>query len=82
MADPADIAAETIEACTADAHRRQIGKSGPESHPDFDGVHCVEDDCGVVIPKLRLDMGRVRCVDCQALLEKRGALRYHNISLT
>lgn len=43
----------------------------PESHPNFDGTHCVEEDCGVQIPQARLAMGKVRCVDCQTLIEKR-----------
>ena len=71
MADPADIAAETIETCLADAERRARGKSAPERHPDFDGQHCVEEHCGVDIPAARLVLGKVRCVDCQTLLEKR-----------
>lgn len=44
-----------------------------ETHPDFDGTHCVESDCGEPIPQLRLTLGKVRCVACQALREK-----YHN----
>jgi RNA polymerase-binding transcription factor DksA len=43
-------------------------KMKPETHPDFDGKHCV--DCDVVIPKVRLSMGKVRCVDCQTKLER------------
>lgn len=39
----------------------------PESHPDFDGEHCV--DCDVEIPIQRLNLGRVRCVDCQQFIE-------------
>lgn len=70
MADPADIAAETIETCQADALRRVMGKSGPESHPDYDGTHCVEPECGVTIPPARRKLGKVRCVECQARLER------------
>lgn len=69
--DIADIAAGTIEACTAEAEARARGHSGPETHPDFDGHHCV--DCGVEIPALRLRAGRVRCVDCQTDLENEQA---------
>jgi len=69
--DAADVAAGIIEVCQADAMRRALGKSGPESHPDFDGVHCVEEACGVEIPAPRLALGKVRCVDCQQLLERR-----------
>lgn len=41
----------------------------PETHPDFDGTHCVE--CDESIPDERLAMMRVRCVRCQGLLERR-----------
>lgn len=77
--DPADIANDTLEVCQADALRRQLGSSAPETHPDFDGTHCVNDDCGIVIPAKRLALGRVRCVDCQGALERSRAMRLHNI---
>lgn len=41
----------------------------PQQHHRFDGIHCVEDDCGVVIPAERLAQGKVRCTSCQAELE-------------
>lgn len=41
----------------------------PQTHARFDGLHCVEDDCGVEIPAGRLALGKVRCADCQAELE-------------
>lgn len=44
----------------------------PETHPDFDGETCV--DCGEDIPKLRLTMGKVRCVHCQSSLERKSKL--------
>ncbi len=69
MADPCDIAGETIEACQAEAERRARGKSAPETHPDFDGVHCL--DCDDEIPAARLKLGKIRCVPCQSLLEPR-----------
>lgn len=43
----------------------------PETHPDFDGVHCV--DCEDDIHPLRLAMGKVRCVLCQSAKEKVNA---------
>ena len=70
MADVADVAGETIETCLADAQRRALGRSAPESHPDFDGVHCVEQDCGAEIPEARIVLGKVRCVECQQRLER------------
>lgn len=41
----------------------------PEAHPDFDGEHCVEEDCGIAIPEARLKLGRIRCIDCQSRRE-------------
>ncbi len=56
------------------AQQRQF--AAPETHPEFDGKHCVEDHCGAEIPKERLDLKKVRCVDCQLLVEKgRGQRR-------
>jgi RNA polymerase-binding transcription factor DksA len=39
-----------------------------ESHPDFDGEHCI--DCEDDIPAERLAMGKIRCVPCQLVLER------------
>lgn len=43
----------------------------PESHPDFDGKHCI--DCDGEIPAKRLELHRIRCVDCQSMLEAQRA---------
>lgn len=45
----------------------------PQSHPDFDGVHCV--DCGVDIPPQRLAWGRIRCTECEEYLVRDNRLR-------
>lgn len=82
MADPADIAGETLEHCLADAERRARGKSAPEHDARFDGRHCVEEDCGVEIPQARLDLGKVRCVDCVLMFEQRAAGRQRTIRVT
>jgi RNA polymerase-binding transcription factor DksA len=37
----------------------------------FDGLHCIEDDCGDEIPAGRLALGKRRCITCQTLKEKR-----------
>ena len=42
-------------------------KLRPEVHHDFDGKHCV--DCDEELPIKRLVMGRVRCTDCQTIIE-------------
>jgi len=72
MPDLADNADAVTELWTADAERRARGKSAPESHPDFDGLTCV--DCGDIIPAGRLQLGRVRCVECQSVTERRRNL--------
>lgn len=78
MADIIDDAQRYNELHQEVSLRNQQAKMRPETHPAFDGVHCVEEDCGVDIPHARLAMGRIRCVDCQALLEKRARLEQHN----
>lgn len=44
-------------------------KVAPEKHPSFDGENCV--NCGDAMPVVRLAYGRIRCVTCQTILEKR-----------
>lgn len=44
----------------------------PETDPDFDGKHCVE--CWDLIPKARLEQGRIRCVKCQDAKERSSRL--------
>lgn len=39
----------------------------------FDGVHCVEEDCGDEIPAARRALGKFRCVACQTMKETRRA---------
>lgn len=70
MADTIDDAQAVNELHQDVSLRNQRAKAFPESHPDFDGYHCVEPDCGVELPQLRLQWGRVRCVDCQGRLEE------------
>lgn len=36
----------------------------------IDGTNCV--DCGVAIHPARLAMGKVRCTECQTLIERRA----------
>jgi RNA polymerase-binding transcription factor DksA len=47
-----------------------VSKLAPEQHHRFDGLHCVEEDCGVDLPAQRLTDGRVRCIDCQTRKEE------------
>lgn len=69
--DLPDIASDRIEQHQADSERHARGKSGPESHPDFDGSTCLE--CSDPIPEERLRLGKIRCVFCQELLESKKA---------
>jgi phage/conjugal plasmid C-4 type zinc finger TraR family protein len=71
-ADESDRASAIEAAFNADALRDARRKTQPETHPDFDGKHCVE--CGEIIPKARLALGRVRCVECQSVLERHRKL--------
>ena len=71
MADIADLANDRAELHLQKALAGQVGKSAPESHPDFNGTDCVE--CSDPIPPKRLAWGRVRCVGCQTELESRRA---------
>lgn len=70
--DEGDIASALERGFIAHALNRHKEKVAAESHPDFDGECCL--DCGADIPKLRLEMGRIRCVDCQTELEKRNKM--------
>jgi RNA polymerase-binding transcription factor DksA len=65
--DEADAAQHLQLREQADIQRRALLLNRPESHPDFDGVHCVK--CDVEIPPGRLALNKVRCVDCQQDLE-------------
>ena len=47
----------------AEISRRAREMNRPQTHPDFDGLHCLV--CDVEIPAKRLEAGRIRCVDCQ-----------------
>ena len=72
-ADENDRASNAEYIHNQDALERVRALAKPESHPDFDGNHCVE--CGEGIPKQRLAIGKVRCVSCQQRLESQTALR-------
>lgn len=72
LADDSDRASVIEATFNADALRDARRKAQPETHPDFDGKHCV--DCGDEIPEARLALGRVRCIECQSEIEFRRKL--------
>lgn len=64
--------AERLEQAQRDmAIHKAHNSAAPETHPDFDGAHCVS--CDEPIPLARLNLGKVRCVECQTHKEKRRA---------
>lgn len=50
-----------------------VAKDAPETHPDFDGEHCVR--CDEPILPGRLAKGKVRCTACQSILERANGKR-------
>ena len=70
--DEADQAAMIQMAENAKALAKVKARLAPEMHPNFDGKHCIE--CGDKIPKLRLEMAKIRCVHCQSALEVKSKL--------
>ena len=58
------------------ASEREIGLSNarkalaPQHSDDFDGVHCI--DCGTNIPEIRLLSRRIRCTECETIVEKKA----------
>lgn len=69
-ADVLDQATKFEEMERSHSVRAASDACAPQKHHLFDGTHCVEEDCGVVIPGVRLKAGRVRCTDCETLLEQ------------
>ena len=69
-ADFLDQADETAQAFTDESVKKVQKALEPEKHPDFDGESCL--DCGESIIAGRLALGKIRCVYCQAALEKRN----------
>lgn len=67
--DEGDLASAYERNFILGALKKHQEKLAPEKHPDFDGETCI--DCGLDIPELRLQMGKIRCVICQDKLERR-----------
>ena len=44
-------------------------KNIAETAPEFDGVHCLE--CSQEIPTARLILEKIRCIECQIVIEKK-----------
>lgn len=70
--DVLDQASMLQDRTNQEAVRKIQEQQGPETHPDFDGESCV--GCHNEIPQARLKLGKVRCVACQAVLERIGKI--------
>lgn len=84
MAEPREKHTDVLDAATELTSRMTDSyvalarkKSVPEQAQNPDGTWPTTEceDCGVDIPAARLAMGKVRCVDCQAVKEKREWLQ-------
>lgn len=73
FADDLDRASWLTQQTTDDAVEEQRRRAAPEQVQNEDGTwphtECV--DCDSEIPEARLALGRVRCVVCQEVLERR-----------
>jgi hypothetical protein len=63
--------AAALELLHRDAALRAITERKPEVVVGFDGLHCIEPDCGEEIPAGRLALGKVRCIECQRMKESK-----------
>lgn len=72
-ADELDMAADLQQRANDDGLAR-VRLQLVQSHPDFDGVHCIEPDCGEELPAVRIAYKRVRCAACQTEVERREKL--------
>lgn len=72
-ADDLDRAADLTQQLNDMALADVRGKARPQQTQNADGTwpspYCVE--CEEEIPLARLNLGRIRCIDCQQVLERR-----------
>lgn len=72
--DHLDQATQTTEFLVASRQKEAAARNQPEQVRNDDGswphTECV--DCDTDIPAGRLALGKVRCIDCQNLKEKRA----------
>jgi hypothetical protein len=76
MADIIDDAQAYNELHQEVSLKNQLVHAQPETHPGFDGWHCV--DCEDEIPAKKLGLGRVRCMDCQGHKDRVDAAARRN----
>jgi hypothetical protein len=69
VADVLEMASAEQDRINAEGRAAVDAANRPQTHPDFDGLHCVEEDCGVELPPVRLAYKRIRCSTCQQRVE-------------
>lgn len=68
---------ELGEATQAAMVQDRLNRAASQAFPDKpvpvfrQTTHCIEDDCGVPLPELRVQRGQERCVECQTAIERR-----------
>lgn len=72
-ADPSDMATQIQDRNNEQAWLRMRKSLAPQTHPDFDGAHCL--DCADDMPPERLAAQRIRCTLCESKIEKRNKQR-------
>lgn len=72
-ADELETASHLQEQMNLAGRRAAEAAMAPQTHPDFDGAHCL--DCDVDMPAVRLAYGRIRCTACQVAADKLAKLR-------
>ncbi len=77
--DPLDAASHLADRYNQASVEKARAKGAPDQVKNDDGswpvTHCIEPDCGEELGPVRLLMGSVRCMPCQAHKEKMEARR-------
>lgn len=71
-ADVLDMASDLQDRMNQDGialAQRALEQEQPPQGVQFDGLHCVEEDCGVELPPVRIAYKRIRCSACQQRIE-------------
>lgn len=70
LTDPSDIASAIEAKFNESALEVARIKNLAETDSRFDGIHCLE--CTEEIPIERLKLDKIRCVECQTVIEKKN----------
>jgi hypothetical protein len=70
--DELEVAEEYREQAVVDRLAR-VRLELAQSHPDFDGEHCI--GCGDGLPPVRIAYKFVRCTNCQCEVERLAKMR-------